>query len=173
MKNKLNSLITSSMFLSMSAILVIFQIPYFLAPFLFIDLSFVSLLLARRVVGLRNSIIIALIYPWFSLLSISPNIVGILFMIFQGLLLIVFDYLLFKHKSTFWKVLLNIILISLISYILNMIIFTPLYGSFDESLFIWNEPTLIWIEFVLYFPFNIIKIGISYIVMYQLLFLIK
>ncbi len=128
MNNEIKKLVITSMFLAVCGALSIFQIPLpFIASYAGFDLAIIPLLLSRRFVGLTKSIVIALIYPFFTLISVIPNFIGVLFLMMQSTSIVLIDFIFNNKKYNIFGIIISIVLITIISVIINIFIIMPLY----------------------------------------------
>ncbi len=165
---KTKKIILASSFFAFCCIAVLLQIPVY--SFLTIEFSLVFLLIANRFVGFKYSILIAILYPWFAMVSYIPaDIVGVSTLIVLNLLVIFFDTFFIQNKklmkNNYIKIFLSIFLISVIMTFLNLILFIPAYYGFDYSLI--TQDGILWYTLyiiIVFIPFNIIKLTIMYLI---------
>ncbi len=159
MNKKINKITLSSTFLSISGFLYIFQFP--ITSVLFIDFSYVSLLISRRYVGYISTIIICFIAPWFSLLSFG-NIIGVLFLILQSIFLITLDFILNNDKTSYLNILIIIFFVTIWSIFINIFLIAPLYQGWNDYYSMFIQNSIPWIIVSLWF--NIFKLSFIYII---------
>lgn len=176
MTEKVRKNVITASILGVSIILSILSLPILSMS---LDVSFVALIIGRRYVGVRRTLLVALIYPWFTMYIMTP--VGSLFMMLQALAFIMLDYWIIKDgEYTIGKIFSILILITLWSTIINFVLICPMYyylsgltdgpgwstaltsGSdyaFLKYEFAWMITTII---------FNPIKVSIIYAITYGL-----
>ncbi len=156
---KIRKLSYTAIFFSLCTVMVMLQIPVY--SFLWIEFSLIFLILCRRVVGNNYAYLIALIYPWFAMLSYVPSDpVGILALISLNVFTLTFDVVFEKRNVYFRSVIITILSATLMTF-WNILFITPFYLSWDYAA-VWQA---FWAYFGLYMIFNISKVGISYIVL--------
>lgn len=121
---------------------------------------------------MREAIIIAFIYPFFSLFSMFPDPIGLVFLLIQAQVVLQVDAFFNKKDFNIIGIVLTIVIVSFISYLLNLFIFTPWYYLSSEYFF-WNQPSLIWVEFAYYFTYNVIKLSIIYVLVWPIYISLK
>ncbi len=122
MNERVRNLVLSSSILAVSVVLVFFQIPLLGMG---LDLSYVAILVGRRYIGILYTVILMLIYPWFSVGFMGP--IGVLFMIVQGLGLIFIDYIFLKNEIKIVNVIIVISLMVIWSLVINFLVIVPMY----------------------------------------------
>lgn len=172
MNNEIRNLVLTSVFLALCGVLSMIQIPLFFEPYAGFDLATIPLLLSRRFVGLAKACIIAIMYPFFTLLSSIPNLIGVLFLVIQSLFLVLIDYKLNKKEYKIIRISLSILLVTIVSIIINVFLIVPLYvGGFSIY---WSNPIpniLIAIESsIIITPIRLI---VGYLIIWPLWILIK
>ncbi len=174
--NEISKVSYAGIYLGLSIILVFIQIPI-PTPWggIAIDLGLVPVIIARRHIGDQYAIIIAFIYPWFTLAGyIGGAIPGVLALILLSLMFVASDYLFAKitrnynnspKKYTFswmccWHFL-AMLIISFVLLIFNLFLFWPMYldgwmPSFDNY-------------YLIVFIITIVTTTIRYIAVYLLI----
>lgn len=157
---QIKQLVFTSLFISLSAILAILQIP--IGDALKLDFSFVALLLSVKYVG-NKAYIIAFVYPWFYLLN-GGNVVGVAFIIMQALFLLAIDGWLNKDKYKISNIAITIALVTIFSLIINILLIAPLYYGVKSY---WTEELIknIVVWSIISLVFNPIKLIIIYIIL--------
>lgn len=156
-------------FLALTTLISLLEIPTFFNSFLTIDFAVTINLLAVFIVGLPYSLLIAIIYPWIRLgipHTVPPDVIGafasmlnaitalVVFFLIHDLLL-----LLIKGNTDSWKphLIVNIIsailacvLISLLNTFYNWAFILDLYAASEQKKVLW----------VLYLPYNLLKFSL-------------
>lgn len=149
----------TGIFLSLTLVFTMIQIPIY--SFLRLDVSIAILLIAREFISFKKVILIGIVAPFGLFLTYFGEIVGI------SILILLNIFVIFAHEYFFidknWKTriisaTLIVITVSLIFTFLNIILFTPIYYSFDYQL-IWDNIELF---FIIILPFNLLKLTIDY-----------
>ncbi len=166
MTDKVRKLVLSGSILALAAVLVFFQLPLLGMG---LDFSYIAILIGRRYIGYWYSILLMLIYPWFSIGFMGP--IGVLFMILQGFGILTLDILLNRKGYSWVGVILVVLLGTLWSVIVNFLVIVPMYwylagetagnmlGNYSEaSSFIKFE--IVWM--ITSLVFNPIKLSIVY-----------
>ncbi|NQX83468.1 MAG: hypothetical protein HRS50_02055, partial [Mycoplasmataceae bacterium] len=129
MNKQIKQVSLGAMFIAMSGILSIIQIPIAINIGLYLDFSFVILFISNRYIGLGGTLIVSLTYPFFSQLGISPGLPGMFFLMMQAMFFTIFDYLFLVNLNNN-KILYNIIstiivilIVTIISIIINVFIY--------------------------------------------------
>jgi len=167
-KPSVRKILQISLLIALAVILGALQIP--ITSFLALDFSYVILIFAIYIFSWKEALIIAIIFPWISLLfSTYPDPLGYFIIMLMGIFLIAFHEVfanLFKSIFSNKKYLLysliaffNIIFVSFLMTYLNMIWFFPLYGIESDSQVI----------FGVILPFNLVKLFIVYLIFYLML----
>lgn len=158
-----------AIFLALTTLISLLEIPTFFNEFLTIDFAVTINLLAVFIIGLPYSLMIAVIYPWIRLAiphTVPPNVIGelanmlaavsslIVFFLIHDLLM-----LLIKGHKESWKphLVINIIsavlaciLISLLNTFYNWAFILDLYGAPQFKNILW----------VVFFPYNVLKFAL-------------
>jgi len=165
MNNEIKKLALSSIFLALCGALVLYQIPMF--SFYKLDFSFVFLLMSRRFVGIKNSIIISLIYPWFTLAT-GGEPIGASDLVYMAFSLILIDYFFNKNKTTIFGAIFTILIWIFTALLGNMLLFFPLWFGGWNSFY--NTPFKTMMTYAGWnIAFNLIKLPIS-IVMFEIIY---
>lgn len=175
MNNEIKKIVLTSMFIAITGVLGIFQIPIpFLPSFAKIDLAIVPLLLSRKFVGLLKALVIATIYPFFTFLVVGDPI-GLLFLIIQSVSLIFFDNALNKNKYSFLGISFTTLIIVSISLLINIVFIYPLYyGGFNGFEIFWHDPWKnILIVTIVTIPLTMLRLVVGYLIIWPLWKLLK
>lgn len=156
-------------FLALTTLISLLEIPTFFNHFLSIDFAITVNLLAVFIVGLPYALLIAIIYPWIRLgipHTMPPDVIGAFAAMLSSItsLLVFFlihDVLLFliKGNKDSWKphlivniisVILACVLISLLNTFYNWAFILDLYAASDQKKVLW----------VIYLPYNLLKFSL-------------
>ncbi|MDQ7983089.1 MAG: hypothetical protein REH79_02580 [Spiroplasma sp.] len=159
------------LFLAVTVLISLLEIPTFFNDFLTIDFGITINLLTVYLIGLPYGLLISLIAPWLRLViphTMPPNVIGeIANMLSSVSTLIVFFLVnnlllwLFKQKNN-WKLswvidissaILTIIIISLLNTFYNWAFILDLYGVNDLKSLLWT----------LFLPYNLFKFTLIFI----------
>ena len=165
--NKTSQIVISGLFLSLAIIFQLIQIPLY--SFLATDLTLGILLISTLFLKTPYYLLIAFITPFFAIFGYIPiDVVGILILESLYFTFLSF-YTIFQKKRI--RLLFNLLLTSIITIIivffLNLLIFYPIYFSFNYSSF-FGEQIKFWIYFLSVFAITslttIIRVIISTII---------
>ncbi len=162
MTAKVKKLVLSSSILAIAILLVYFQLP-FLTDWLAIDFSLIAILIGRRYIGYWMSMLLMIIYPWFSILSSLGTPPGALFLMLQGFGVITIDYICNKKGYGWIGVSLSIMLITIWSILLNVFLIGPIWdylGLATGDQFVYLQSWKAWLSVSV--VFNPIKFVIVY-----------
>lgn len=162
MNKQIKDLALTSMFLGITALLSVLQIPVASGLGLSLDFSFISLLISRRYIGLSASLVISLIFPWFTLVAPggSGSLPGVLSLIIISVTLLLFDYLFNKNNYKVIGIATTILLITLIAILTNVFLIAPMFSGFDNYYNDFFNQAIIWL--IVSLIFNPVKLIIIY-----------
>ncbi|BDV03352.1 MAG: hypothetical protein HPPSJP_0730 [Candidatus Hepatoplasma scabrum] len=164
-------LATAGMFLALTFFAIIIQIPI-PATFLKLDFSVAIILLSLKYTKVVYTFFIAIIAP-FILFFVGGEIIGITFLVFLNVIVIIFqlffeNFFLKKIKSKkliFFMYFLLFFCLTIILSFANIFIFTPAYYNFDYQIIFDNFAKLFFITIF----FNLFKLVLNYFFYFFLL----
>lgn len=159
-ERKLNQIILAGIFLSLSSLLILIQIPIF--SFLKLDFSLVIILIAEAYLSFSLSLLIALFSPVVILIAYGDPI-GMLFLIILNLVVVLIHHFIYLYKNKFkifFSSLIIILITSLLVSFINVFVFVPLFYGYSAI----NESMSIWLYWILILSFNLIKLLLIYFI---------
>lgn len=176
------------LFSAIATITSMLQIPFFAASFLKFEVSEAIVLVTVLILGLPYAILVALIKGFLHFMFISAEPIGASVLILSSIFLAIMFHFLFKKFNLLISLIISSILFTIVLCALNYFIVLPLYTglSFDALTFNYESVTNLTSEqlnnynivkgwfpagylnsiFIIYVPFNLIKMGlVSFVVL--------
>lgn len=168
MISKTKQLTLAAMFLAISIVLCLIQIPIAPGLGLSLDFAYVALLLSRRYVGNTYTFLIAAIFPWFTLLSTGNGALpGAIFLFVQGLVLVFLDIMFNNNKWGILGIIIVIVGITLLSTLINVLLIAPMYDpSYWNAEHVWDNIEAWTIISLIFNPFKMTIIYITLVLVY-------
>ncbi|BDV02279.1 MAG: hypothetical protein HPAVJP_1680 [Candidatus Hepatoplasma vulgare] len=159
-EKKLNQIILAGIFLSLSSLLILIQIPIF--SFLKLDFSLVIILIAESYLSFSLSLFIGFFSPVVILIAYGDPI-GMLFLMLLNIIVILFHHLFYSSKNKknlFISSIIIILVTSVVVSFINIFIFVPLFYGFSYI----NDFLSMWLYWLLILSFNIGKLLLIYFI---------
>lgn len=159
------------LFLALTVLISLLEIPTFFNDFLTIDFGITINLLAVYIIGFPYGLLIAIIAPWMRLViphTVPPNVIGELAYMLGSISTLVVFFLInslliwFFNKNNNWKLtlifdissaILTVIIVSLLNTFFNWAFILDLYGTQALKSLLWT----------LFLPYNLFKFTLIFI----------
>lgn len=179
MNKQIKEISLSAVFIAMAGLLSIIQLPIVPNLGLYLDFSFIILFISNRFISIKLTLIVSIVFPFFSLFGVSPSFPGIIFLIFQSIVFSIFDYILIvipnkiNKKSLKFNLISSIFVIFIVtifSVFINVFLIAPWFIGFEN--YYWDfHQMILWM--IISFIFNPIKLIFVYLISFPLFFLLK